>query len=237
MRIALNEWILGMRLPWPQERVGIVETQRVVLEGRTAHKHPPFPIRTKQRWVSVLPGEHLAHTRPGGWEVNGSIDPNSLSFQRLRHHVIGVLPLEHVGVRQVKRFLQDNTSIAPVPPIVTRSQTDHTALPLGMHHLEEHVPGLSHLQQKRIGDEGGGNIGDVGCSQHRVVRHSPGNHTQWRGPGVDANRPDILRCHEWTLTPPAQYATLALAAFTRRSISSSVKPAILRASREILIDT
>src|SRR5262245_57392947 len=80
MRVILDERILGMRLPRSKECVGIVETQRIVLERPTAHKHPPFPIRTKQRWVSVLPGEHLTHTGPGGWEINGSIDSNSLGF-------------------------------------------------------------------------------------------------------------------------------------------------------------
>src|SRR4249919_3153525 len=37
MRVGLNERIQGMRPPRPEERVSIVEAQRIVLEGRAAY--------------------------------------------------------------------------------------------------------------------------------------------------------------------------------------------------------
>src|SRR5262245_19905427 len=37
MCVGLNERIPGMRLPRPQERVSVVEAQRIVLERRAAH--------------------------------------------------------------------------------------------------------------------------------------------------------------------------------------------------------
>src|SRR5438309_6796850 len=99
MRVGLNEWILGMRPPRPEERVGIVKAERIVLEGRAAHEHPPLAIGAKQRGVSVLSSQYLSRTRPGSREITGSIDPNGLGFQRFRHHVVGALPLEDIWVR------------------------------------------------------------------------------------------------------------------------------------------
>src|SRR5262245_27269837 len=72
MRVGLNERSLGMRLPRSEEHVGIVEAQCIVLEGRAAHEHPPFAIGVKQRGVSVLSGQHLTRTDPGGREIDGS---------------------------------------------------------------------------------------------------------------------------------------------------------------------
>src|SRR5215471_17516465 len=37
MRVSLNERILRMRPPRPEERVSVVEAQRIVLEGGAAH--------------------------------------------------------------------------------------------------------------------------------------------------------------------------------------------------------
>src|SRR5262245_47264642 len=238
MRVGLNERILGMRPPRPEERVSVVEAQRIVLEGGTAHEHPPLAIGPKEGWVSVLPGQHFAHTGPGGREIDGSIDANGIGFQRFRHHIVSALPGEYIRIRQVEGFLQDHALIAPAPSIVTRGQADDTTLPLRMHHLKEHAPGLLYPEHKGIGDERCGDIRDLRCSEHGVVRGTRRSHMQWRCPCVDADRPDVRCCYEHTLLPyPSQYAALALAAFTRRSISSSVKPAILRASREMLIDT
>src|SRR4029434_9305227 len=44
LRVTLTERILGMRPPRPEERVSVVEAQRIVLEGRAAHQHPPLTI-------------------------------------------------------------------------------------------------------------------------------------------------------------------------------------------------
>jgi hypothetical protein len=80
----------------------------------------------------------------------------------------------------VKGFLQDDALIAPVPPIVTRGQADDTALPLGVHHLEEHAPGLLDLEHKGISDERCADICDVRCSEHGVSRATCRLHLQWR---------------------------------------------------------
>src|SRR4030095_7277840 len=98
-------------------------------------------------------------------------------------------------------FLQDHALIATVQSIMTRGQADDTALPLGMHHLKEHAPGLLHPEHKGISDEHRGNIRDLCCSQYRAVRDTRRPHMQWRCACVDTDRPDVRRCHEHTLIP------------------------------------
>ena len=71
---------------------------------------------------------------------------------------------------------------------------------MGMQDFEEHVPDLLYLEHKRIGDERCWDIGDMGCSQHGVGPDSRRIHMQWRDPGVDADRPDVTRCHQRPLS-------------------------------------
>jgi hypothetical protein len=80
----------------------------------------------------------------------------------------------------VEGFLQDHALIAPVPPVVTRGQADDAALPLSVHHLEEHGPGLLYSEHKGISDERCGDICDVRRSEYGVSRDTYRLHLQWR---------------------------------------------------------
>ena len=53
-------------------------------------------------------------------------------------------------------------------------------------------------EHKGISDERRGDIRDLRCSEHGVVRATAG-HMQWRCTCVDTDRPDVLYCHEQTL--------------------------------------
>jgi hypothetical protein len=93
-------------------------------------------------------------------EVNGFVEANGPGAECLGNHVDSALPFEDVWIREMKGFLENDALIGPCEAVITRSETDLSALCFSVHDFEEHVPGIIAPKHEWIRNEFRGYVGD-----------------------------------------------------------------------------
>src|SRR5437588_10906718 len=156
--VPFDDWTAGVFMPRPKQIVCKVKSQRVVLERSRARKQPPPVLEITNGRIGALAFNQGAHGRPVSRKWISLVYSHGARLLRLGDHIVRILPLEDVWIRQVARLGQHDLPVFPIQPVGAHGQRDLALITLAVHDFKEHIPAAFDLDHKRIGYKGGGHV-------------------------------------------------------------------------------
>ena len=134
-------------------------------------------------------GNQIFDESPFVGERSSAVKTHGISAERFRGHIEIVVPAEHVWIRKMKRFLQDDSFVVPGETVAAGGAADIALVGLVIQDLKKHVPEAIDIDHKRISDKARGNICYVGGGNYRVQSAGSSAHAQGRCAGIHGNGP------------------------------------------------
>jgi len=149
--------------------------------------------------VHENPAHQFAVEFPFFREVPRLVQAQGKRLVALGDHVVLTLPLEHLGIGQVKGFLQYDPAVIPVETVSAVGQPDAADKGLAGTDLEEHQPLVIAAEEEWIGHRQRGKVVDlIGCENGIAVS---GKRIQFqrRRSRIDTDGPLDMSRHEWNV--------------------------------------
>src|SRR6185437_1921211 len=88
---------------------------------RGTGKEPPFSVVLENGRIGMRARNQVVHQSPLIGEGNGAIKTDGICSESFRSHIEIISPAEYVWVREMKRFLQDDSFVMPCQTVAAGS--------------------------------------------------------------------------------------------------------------------